>query len=101
MRSVRPGRKEDDVPRFELLLAAGMAQRWRPGDDQQPFLAWVLVVVGADRLPGREFVDAESGECRAERRPDTGAVALEAVRQWRTPLALDSAEVHPPNRVGT
>ena len=50
--SGRACREEDDVPRLELLLAAGMPQGRRARDDEEPFLVRVLEVVRADRLSG-------------------------------------------------
>jgi hypothetical protein len=50
-------READEVARLERVLAAGMAQRRPPGDDEEPLLVPVLVVVGEAADPGREVVD--------------------------------------------
>ena len=54
-----PAGEEDDVPGVEPLGALGIAQGRRPLQDQQPLLLPDLVVVGADRLAGRDLVDAD------------------------------------------
>src|SRR6476619_2580797 len=94
------GREEDEIPRLELLLAAGMPKGRRARDDQEPLLVGIFVVVRADRLSGRQLVDAEPGASRAERSPDAGAVSPEAVGQLRTRLAANGGEVGSPNRLG-
>src|SRR4051794_25472696 len=55
--TLRTGGKADHVPRLEVVLAAGVAERRRPLEHDQPLLLGVLVVVGADALPGRQVVD--------------------------------------------
>jgi hypothetical protein len=54
------GGKEEEVPRFELLLAVRMPQRRGARDDQEPLLFRLLVVVGADSLAGRQLIHAEA-----------------------------------------
>jgi hypothetical protein len=95
------GRKEDEVPRFELVLAVRMPQGRRARDDQQPLLIGILIVVGADCLARRQLVNAEPGAGRADQRPDPGAVPPEAVRQLWTRLTCDRAEVGSLNRFAT
>src|SRR4051812_40361601 len=53
--------EEDDVPGLESVGALRVAQRRVALQHQQPLLLPHLVVVGTDRLPGRQLVDGDAG----------------------------------------
>jgi len=50
VRALRPFGEADDVAPAQLVLALGVAERRSTGDDEQPFLVPVLVVVGEGAL---------------------------------------------------
>src|SRR4029450_9333189 len=79
VRSGRAGWEEDDVPWFELLLAAWMPDARCAGPHKEPVLLWPLVVVGTDRLAGRQLVGAQPGAGGPESRPNAAAVSSETL----------------------
>ena len=67
----------DEVAADELVLAVGVAQGGRAGQDEQPFLLDALVVVRADAVARIELVEraAELRGADALAEPRIGAVA--------------------------
>src|SRR3954447_10193671 len=72
VRARRAGREGHHLERAQLRLALGRAHDHDPVERHQPLLLRILVVVGADALPGRDLVDrsADLGG------PDLGAEAV-------------------------
>ena len=70
MRARLAGREEGAVPGLELALALGCAQGRPAGEDDQPLLLGVLVVVRADAQAGRELVDRQAELLPADERAD-------------------------------
>src|SRR5215813_6465233 len=79
----------------ELVLPVRRAQGRRPAQHQQPLLLAALVVVGADRLPGGQFVDADPGLLRAEHPAQPGHPGAEPVGVRVVPGEARSVDVHP------
>src|SRR4029079_1285481 len=69
VRAGGPGREADEVSALQRALSAGLADRHRSLDDEQPLLL-VLVVVGALPRPGRECVHVHRGSRRPRRAGD-------------------------------
>jgi hypothetical protein len=60
VRPLGPFREADDVTRAELVLALRVAERRSAGDDEQPFLVAVLVVVRERPLARLDLVEARA-----------------------------------------
>src|SRR5688572_21419095 len=82
VRAFGADREEDDVPWLEVVLASGMAQGRAAGQDDQPLLVPVLVVVGVAALAGRQLADGDAHLGSPEpgtELDEAGAVARRAV----------------------
>jgi len=77
--------KDGEIARGELLLTLGGAQRRPAGDDEQPFLAPDLVVVGPGLLTGRKLVEAAPEQLGAEL-PTDGDDAVPVARPVTLPI---------------
>jgi hypothetical protein len=85
VRAARPLDEADDVAGLELALALRRPKRRRAGDDHEPLLVAVLVVVGPRSLARRQLVERGSDLGGVETRADAGHPPVEAVRP---PLVL-------------
>src|SRR5436190_117648 len=71
--------EEDDVVGREPLGALRRAQRRRAGEHERPLLLAVLVVVRAQRLAGRQLIDAGPGVLRPQALAEAAHARAEAL----------------------
>ena len=69
MRALGALAEADHVSRAQLVLAVRHAQSGTPGDDEQPLLDAVLVVVGESALPWLKLVEAGAESLRSDPLP--------------------------------
>ena len=60
-------------------MPSGVRTVGRPGEDEQPLLLAVLVVVRAERLAGRQLVEGRAGLLRPQLRAEAGHARAEAL----------------------
>src|SRR5215211_9176184 len=90
--------EEDDVPGLEPIGPLRMAQGRVALQDQQPLLLPHLVVVGADRLPGRQLVDGDAGFLwPPEELAEASLAAAKARRVLVVVAELRRRDVDPPH----
>jgi hypothetical protein len=79
VRPARPFRKDDDVARLQLLLALRAPDDRRTGDDDQPLLATLLVVIRPRALSRRKLVETRAQQSAAEAFADSRSQMAETV----------------------
>jgi hypothetical protein len=75
----RPFREDDDVAGLEVALAAGSSEARLSGDDDQPLLAAVFVVIGPRSFPGRQLVETTAEKTAAQASADRSSQVAETV----------------------
>jgi hypothetical protein len=89
VRTGRPLGEDDDVAGLELVLAVGSPQDWLSGDDDQPLLAALFVVIRPRALPRRQLVETAAEKTAAEALADGGAQVAEPIAvARRVPLMV-------------
>ena len=66
----RATREAHDIPRSEPIGSLRVSKRRRTGQDEEPLLLRVFVVVGADRLTRLKLLDAGAELLRIEQRSE-------------------------------
>jgi hypothetical protein len=72
-------REDDDVAGLEPVLAVRSSEARRSGDDDQPLLAAVFVVVRPRSFPGRQLVETAAEKTAAEALADGRSQVAETV----------------------